>query len=114
MKNILKEVDKILKELRQKEVIKVDTKVDLLTELIRRTQARKIFLTAKSSQGKKETLMVSENGVFFLEDKGRHMYNRTIDFSKKNIEEWVNNPEYVGGFLQKALEKGEEIQIEIK
>jgi len=121
MKNILKEVDKMLKELRRKEVIKVDTRVGLLTELIKRTQTRKIFLTTKNSQGKKETLMVSENGVFFLLDKSRYMYNQTIDFSKEHIEEWANNPEEewannaedVGGFLQRVLGKEEEVEIEI-
>jgi len=110
MKKILKEIDKILKEVRQEGKVEIQNRVDLLNELVRRTQERKITLTAEGPQGRKERLMITPRGVF-LWDEGRYMYDKMIDFAHGDIEEWANSSGDVGGVLQKALEGEVEIEI---
>ena len=111
MKKILKEIDKILKEVRQEGKVEVQNRVDLLNELIRRTQERKITLTATSSKGEREILRITPRGIF-LWDEGRYMYDKMIDLTRGgDIEKWANSSGGVGSVLQKAL--GGEVEIEI-
>ena len=110
MEKILKEVDRILKKVRQEEKVKVQNRVDLLNGLIKRTQEREIVLTATDSKGRREILMINPRGLF-LWDEGRYMYNKMIDLAHGDIEEWANGSGGVGSVLQKALEGEVEIDI---
>jgi len=114
MKKILEEVDKMLKEVRQEGKVKVENRVDLLNELIKRTKGKQITLEAESPQGKKEKLMVSERGVYILDD--RYTYDRMIDLTEGNKKEEAIRIFAVGtgriaNILQKALAGQVEIEI---
>ena len=82
MKKILEKVDKILKKVRQEGKVEVQTRVDLLNELIERTKEKQITLTAKGPQGRKEKLMVSQRGVY-LWNEDTYRYDKTHLTEKK-------------------------------
>ena len=114
MKNILEEVDKILKEVRQEEVVECQTKVDILNELIRRTQERQITLAVEGPPGRRKKLMVSQRGVYIW-DESRFAYNQIIDLTGGSKEEairiFANSSETIGSILQEALTGKVEIEI---
>jgi len=114
MKKILKEIDKILKEVRQEGKVEVQNRVDLLNELIKRTQGKQITLEAENPQGKKQKLMISERGVYILDD--RYAYDRMIDLTEGSKKEeairiFANSSKTIGGILQEALTGKVEIEI---
>ena len=116
MKNILKEVDKILIEVRQegKGRIEGQNRVGLLKELIKRTQEKQITLVVEGPPGRRKKLMVSQRGVYIW-DEGRYMYDRMIDLTEGNkgeaIEIFANSSKTIGSILQEALTGKVEIEI---
>ena len=115
MKKILKEVDRILKKVRLEGEVKVENSVDLLNELVKRTEGKQIIFEAESPQGGKEKLMVSPRGVYIL-DKDKCVYNRMIDLtegSKKEeaIKIFAVGTGRIANILQKALAGEVEIKI---
>jgi len=115
MKKILEKVDRILKQVRQEGKVESQNKVGLLYELIKRTKGRQITLEVEGPQGRKEKLMVSERGVYLL-DEDKYIYNQMIDLTSGNKEEairiFANNSGRINGILQEAL-KGGRVEIEI-
>ncbi len=124
MQEILEKVDEEIQQVERKqgetereqeeEVVKNQSKANLLRELIKRTREKKIILRTENPR---ESLKIAQRAVY-LGEGDRITWMQMIDLTQDGNKEWgikdFTKGRVVGKILQKALEGKVKIEIKIE